>query len=119
MTTTLDKLVSEADFKKRIVDEATRLGWLVFHPVRGSRDKRWYTASQGHVGYPDLTLARDGRVIILELKKHGRYATLAQEKWLTAISGVEWHRDLTIVNGVVSVGCVHPKDWLEIEELLA
>ena len=122
-STTLDKLISEADFKKKIVDEAKRQGWLVFHPVKGNRDKRWYTASQGDVGYPDLTLARGGRVIFLELKRHGRYATVAQERWLSELSGVEWARDKAFVAdftfcGDIVVGCVHPKDWSNIESLL-
>jgi hypothetical protein len=118
--TTIDKVISEDDFKAKIVGCAHDHGWLVFHPVRGNRDGRWYTAQQGDRGYPDLTLARGGRIVILELKKYGCYPTPDQYRWLTALSGVEWERDYVMApDGSVIIGCVHPKDWHEIEQVLA
>ena len=117
---TLDQVISEDDFKKKIVDYAHNHGWVVFHPIRGSRDGRHYTAVQGDSGYPDLTMARGGSIVILELKRHQRYATLEQERWLTALSGLEWARDIIFAPQVqdVRIGCVHPTDWSEIKDML-
>jgi hypothetical protein len=119
-------VISEDDFKKKIVDYAHDNGWVVFHPIRGNRDGRWYTAQQGDNGYPDLTMARGGRIVILELKRHQRYATLEQERWLTALSGIGWSRDRIMIERcgdgyerINVIGCVHPKDWPGIKELLA
>ena len=120
MSPTLDQVISEADFKSKIVAYAHDHGWLVFHPIRGSRDNRHYTAVQGDSGYPDLTMARGGKVVILELKRHQRYPTSEQEQWLTALSGLEWERSFVMYpDGNLIIGCVHPKDWQEIQQVLA
>jgi hypothetical protein len=75
----LDPPMSEAELKKLVLKCAYEHGWAVYHvthsPVRGS---------QG-IGYPDLTLARDGEVLWLELKREGGSLTLQQAAWIAIL----------------------------------
>lgn len=68
-------VVSEADLKRIVVDMAHAFGWKVFslpmnRNVRPVKDA---------IGYPDLTLARNGAVLFLELKT--QKGTLSPEQW--------------------------------------
>jgi hypothetical protein len=78
--------MSEADFQSTVIDLARRLGWRVchFHATR-LPGGRVITPVQGDVGAPDLILARDGVVILAELKRHGAKPRPAQVEWLTAL----------------------------------
>lgn len=62
-------LISEADFTRTVIDLAHYRGWLCAHfrPAQ-VRTGKWVTPMQGDVGYPDLTLARRGVVLHVELK---------------------------------------------------
>jgi len=78
--------LSEADFQTTVIGLAKLHGWLVFHP-RPSLNRRgkWSTATQGHTGFPDLTIARHGVVLHVELKtERGRLST-AQRLWASAM----------------------------------
>lgn len=77
--------MTEGELQEAIIDLAMLTGWLVHHdrPAR-SRDG-WRTAMQGHVGFPDLCLARNSRVIFAELKRETESATPDQLRWLTAL----------------------------------
>jgi len=76
----LSKSITEDELLTAITVAATYLGWR-FHHVRRS-DK---ALQQGHSGYPDLTLARNGRVLFLELKRQDGRITPDQVAWLTAL----------------------------------
>lgn len=39
----------------------------------------------GHSGFPDLVLARDGRVMFFELKREDGKTTPGQDAWLSAL----------------------------------
>lgn len=85
MTVTPDTLVraiSERQLQDAIVDLA---GWLGFH-VYHTHDSRHSTA-----GYPDLTLVKPGRFIMVELKRETGRLSAAQQVWLDelAAAGVE------------------------------
>lgn len=83
---------SEKAFTDAAVDLFKAYGWRVMH-MRGNT----FRLIQGHSGYPDLTCAKDGRVLFLELKMPKGKMTPEQDAWATVL----WpnHRLL------------HPEDW--------
>jgi len=78
--------MSEDDFKGRVIGYAKLNGWMVTH-FRPAKlpSGRWATPLEGHAGFPDLALARDGVVILAELKSDDGKPTAEQKKWLAAI----------------------------------
>jgi hypothetical protein len=103
-TTTLPLTLSEADLQRAVIDLALIHGWRVVHyrPARTARGYR--TALTGHPGAPDLLLARDGRVLCVELKRHTGRLTPDQRLWLAALGE--------------NARCWRPGDWNEILETL-
>jgi hypothetical protein len=78
--------VLEADFSKAIVAYATQQGWLSHYERRSGhkgQDGTW--RGSGPKGKPDLTLVRDGVVLLCELKRETTYPTVAQREWLAAL----------------------------------
>lgn len=107
----LASAVSETDFLSTVVEYAQIRGWLVYHHIPGmNRRGRWGSHVQGHRGFPDLVLARDGVVVFAELKtEKGRLSTV-QEAWLEELTQPAslWRH----------VFCWRPSDWPRIEEVL-
>ena len=68
--------MTENELKHAVLAIAKRNGWLVYHvpmsTVRGSQGR----------GYPDLTLARNGTVLWLELKQERSMLTAEQNVWM-------------------------------------
>lgn len=94
---------SERQFTDEVVFHATERGWLVAHFRPARTETGWATAMQGHVGFPDIVLARDGIVVFAELKSEkGRPPEAAQKKWLAHTHGYLWR----------------PSDWPKIEQVL-
>ena len=88
MTAPLPLMLSEADFQRTVIDLAVRLGWRVHHSRPAMHASgRWATPLQGHPGLPDLVLARDGVVLLAELKRHHGRVTPGQREWLAALGG--------------------------------
>ena len=80
--------ISEADYMALIIDTALLLRWRVAHFRPAQTVKGWRTAMTGHPGWPDLSLARGGRVIVAEVKtQHGRLS-VGQREWLAALGDV-------------------------------
>lgn len=80
--------LSEADFQQRVIDTARAAGWLCVHFRPGKTQRgRWVTPMQGDKGAPDLILAKDGRVLLAELKRSKGKPTPEQVEWLTAAGG--------------------------------
>lgn len=77
--------ISEADFQTTLLDYARLRGWMCTHFRPARTVKGWATALQGDPGFPDLVLARDGVVLVAELKRHGKKASPAQLRWLAAV----------------------------------
>lgn len=83
--------MTENELKREVTQLAYRNGWAVYHlpqakPRRPVRTQGQSTA----VGYPDLTLARDGEVLWLELKQQAESPSTAQLAWAQAL-GRSWH----------------------------
>lgn len=67
--------MTETEFTDNVIELATMAGWLVHHD-------RLKQNVQGHAGFPDLCLVRNGRVIFAELKLDGKEPTEDQQRWL-------------------------------------
>jgi hypothetical protein len=77
--------IGEAAWLSRVMDYAKLRGWLVHHQRPARTAHGWASAIEGDPGFPDLVLARDGVVVIAELKRHGKHPTPAQKRWLAAL----------------------------------
>ena len=86
---------SEAELLKGVIAIAREFGWLVHH----THDSRWNDWSSDK-GVPDLTLAKDGRVVLMELKKQDGRVRPEQKVWLEA-SGGYLIRPLDVMDGTV------------------
>lgn len=77
--------MTEAQFTQAVIDFAKYKGWMVAHfrPARTTRG--WRTPVQGDNGFPDLVLARDGRVVYAELKVGRNTLSKDQERWANAL----------------------------------
>jgi hypothetical protein len=88
----------EKDFTDNVVQLAKTLGWRVAH-FRPARTKHgWATPMQGDKGFPDLVLAKQGRVVFAELKSRTGKPTVEQRDWLGALSRTDpesWKSALT------------------------
>jgi hypothetical protein len=80
--------LSEAAFQQRVMEAARRAGWLCCHfrPAKTQRGN-WITPMAGDKGFPDLALAKDGRVILAELKSDKGKPSKEQLAWLAAVGG--------------------------------
>jgi hypothetical protein len=93
--------VTEAELRSQVVALAHRHGWRVFSlPIAKTR-----RPVKDAIGYPDLTLARKGEAIWIELKVDKGLLTTAQHEWLSALAP----------NALV----VRPVDLPYVEALLA
>ena len=77
--------MTEVQFTQAVIDFAKYKGWMVAHfrPARTTRG--WRTPVQGDNGFPDLVLARDGRVVYAELKVGRNTLSKDQERWANAL----------------------------------
>ncbi len=103
--------MSEAELQAAIMQLAGVFGWrrAHFRPAQ-LPSGRWATHMEGETGWPDLVLARPGRLLIYELKRDGKDPTPEQEAWLNVLRTVPGIR----------VGVWRPEDWRsgEIERIL-
>lgn len=84
---TLPRTMSEADWTAWVIDAATLNGWMAHHARPAQTTRGWRTAVQGHVGVPDLLLARDGMIIAAELKSNSGQLRPEQKQWLHHLGG--------------------------------
>jgi hypothetical protein len=79
----------EAELQAGVVDLAHALGYRVAHFRPAMTAHGWRTpVSADGAGFPDLVLcrARDGRIIVAELKAEKGRVTEAQRAWLDDLS---------------------------------
>lgn len=102
--------MTEAQFQLAVLELAGYCGWKRQHSkkvrVRRPDGSCYYaTPVDGDKGYPDLTLARDGRILIVELKTDSGTLKKDQVDWSVAIGPVHYR-------------LWRPRDWDEIVEEL-
>ena len=97
---TLDAQVSESDFMAQIKQLAELCGWHAYHT---------YNSRRSAAGFPDLVLAREGRIIFAELKTQRGQLTPEQDDWLAALAPAESEF------AAHEVAVWRPSDWDEIE----
>ena len=92
--------MTERQLQDAVVRLARMSGWLVYH----THDSRGSAP-----GFPDLCLAREGRLVFAELKSARGRVTPAQRLWLD-----------TLRAGPAEAYLWHPMDWLDgtVERLL-
>ncbi len=95
---------TEKQFEAAVVEYARLSGWLVYHPFDSRRSE---------AGWPDLSMVRDGVLLLAELKRESGRVTKAQAIWLEALSAVA----ACVPN--VRVRVWRPSDWPQIETELA
>lgn len=79
--------IPEAAFQTRVIETARTFGWLCHHTRPALRQGgRYSTPIQGAAGFPDLVLAKNGRVIFAELKTETGRLTDWQEQWIQALT---------------------------------
>ena len=78
--------ISEKVFTAQVITMARAFGWMAAHfrPALTQRG-RWITAMAGDIGYPDITMARNKRVIFAELKTEIGNLTFGQSAWQSAL----------------------------------
>ncbi len=85
---------TEAGFTKTVLQFAKLHGWKVHHGRPALTAKGWRTPVMGDVGFPDIVLARAGRVLFAELKVGKNKPTHEQALWLAACGGVVWRPEM-------------------------
>jgi len=73
--------ISEADFQATVIEMARLYGWKVYYVPDSRRSPE---------GYPDLTLARKGIVLFMELKSRRGVVSPVQKEWLDALGARAW-----------------------------
>lgn len=84
LTERMARIMSEEDLLLAITEAATLYGWR-WHHIRRSD----HALQMGHAGFPDLVLAKDGRVLFWELKAHHTHVDEEQWAWLRALGFAE------------------------------
>ena len=99
--------MTEDQLSKAVVALAETLRWSVYGVQRS--DKALLRSGTG-VGFPDLLLLRNGKVLAVELKRHDRALPVEQQHWLEELEAVPGIRSLVW----------RPRDWLsgEVEQVL-
>jgi len=98
---------TEAQFQQAIVDLAELCGWRTMHVRRSTvRDQQWATVTS-ITGWPDLTIWRPGRLLMVELKSANGRLTPEQRDVLASLTAAG-----------IDARCWRPADWPEIETTL-
>ena len=92
-------LESEASLLSKVTDTAHLYGWKIYHT---------WSSKHSASGFPDLVLAKDGRLIFAELKRDDKGPDLNQQDWLSELGRVH----------AVEVYLWRPRDFDEIERVL-
>ena len=93
--------MTENGLKQVVLQLAIQNGWAHHH-----NPQERITHKAGNPGFPDLVLARDKKVLFIELKAQDGRLSSEQEQWLIALPAAH---------------VIRPKDWESgrVHELLA
>jgi hypothetical protein len=85
--------MTESEFMGAVIDLARFRRWRVHHQRPARTATGWRTAIIGDQGFPDLILARAGRLVAAELKAERGRLGPGQALWLDllAAGGLEVH----------------------------
>lgn len=111
--------MTEADYLDNVIELATTLGYLVHHDRPARTAHGWRTPISGHPGFPDLVMARRGRIVFGELKGDTGTTSTGQDEWLEALAGqpIELGESLTF-DASVTVGLWTPGDLEDVAAAL-
>ena len=98
------KAQTEKQFQAAVVEYAKLCGWLVYHP---------YDSRRSTAGFKDLTMVRNGVLVMAELKTDIGRLTSAQMEWHNLLLDVERKAP-----SAVTVKVWRPSDWPDIEATL-
>lgn len=111
--------VNETVFQQQVIELAHLYGWKVAH-FRAAKTGRTYLNKKGEVkpvyvtpvqadgvGFPDLVLAKYGKVIFAEVKSENGRLSPEQRGWLDILA-----------SSSCPTYCWRPSDWNEIEGVL-
>jgi VRR-NUC domain len=77
--------LTEAAFQQRVIDLARLRGWRCCHFRPAPTVAGWRTPVTGDPGFPDLALARAGRLLAVELKSERGRLSPDQAAWLAQL----------------------------------
>ena len=104
---TYNPKISEVEFGNALMHWAQYKGWMVHKHEVMRRTSRGPVAQVWAKGYPDLTLLRDGKLVVAELKTDKGRPTPDQRRWLDELA----------MAGVAAY-LWRPSDWRAIEYVL-
>jgi hypothetical protein len=101
--------ITERAFMEQILELATYRGWESLHLRPAMTRRGWVTPVQGTmgVGFPDLMLVRDGRLVFMEVKSEKGRVSPAQASVRE------------VLKPIAPCYVVRPSDWDFIERELA
>jgi hypothetical protein len=91
----VNQRMTEASLQSAILEMAALLGWLCFHARPARTKDGWRTAAEGNgaAGWPDLAMARNGHLILAELKSTSGRVSPEQQRWLDELTAVSVAED--------------------------
>jgi hypothetical protein len=107
---------NEAELLDQTVELAMHCKWAVCHFRPARTRSGWRTAIQGHIGFPDLVLARAGVVLFRELKGARGRPSSEQRDWGRQIDPT-WDTDAAvrlIEPLYVPFDVWRPADWVPV-----
>lgn len=83
------KPVLERECQDKIVQAAMLAGWQVHAELPAQyKSGRFATHVQGHIGFPDLVLARGAHLFFVELKRKPNKPSYSQLEWIDRLSRI-------------------------------
>jgi hypothetical protein len=92
-------VMTEAQWQSRVIDYGRLRGWRIFHP---------YDSRRSAAGFPDLSMVRSGRLLLVELKSTTGRLTRDQCAWLADLDAV----------AAIETYVWRPADWPTVLEVL-
>jgi hypothetical protein len=104
----VNQRITETQLQTAILDCAATLGWLCMHPRPARTKDGWRTAAEGNgaAGWPDLAMARNGHLILAELKSTTGRVSPEQQRWLDELTAV------SVAANRVQTYLWSPAEWL-------
>ena len=119
---------TERQLQRAVIEYGRLNGWLTahFHDSRRQVRPGVFVGDRDAAGFPDLVMARGGRLVVAELKGEKGRVSADQQMWLGALHGVERatvahvaeFADRGLARPCVEVYVWRPSDWASIEGTL-